>query len=297
VAGPRLLVDAPPFTPSVHGLLSVIDFRSPGDPHWQNGVTWKSLCMSASNGATTYDECIVVTGSGAVPEPSPKADNVDNVYRGATPFTVVARFDCSPVGNEDARQIALDALAKTEGYQAERTFWTGLVDNKTLMFPHLAATTQVVDGQNIVLQNPTSIVVTGSFDVASGLGQLEAALAACYDGVGVIHIPVKALPTFVAWDLVSEQNGRLVTANGNWVAAGSGYPGTSPSGVTPGVEQSWIYATGAVFGYRSDIEFTQERDAIDRALNQIQMIAERNFVLGFDCCHVGLLVDLGVPVT
>jgi hypothetical protein len=307
VAGPRLPVDAPPFTSSPYGLLSVVQLPSPATSHWQNGVTWASNCLATGMGSTTYDECIAVTGAGSPGEPSTKLDNITTIDRGATPFSSYVRFDCSSVGNADAQRVAAAALAQSESFQVERAVWTGLVDGKVLAFPHLAANAEVLDAQSIVLQQAASVVVTGSFDAASALGLLESALAACYNGVGVVHIPVKALPTFVAWGLVKPDGGRdnvtgqvgrrLRTANGNLVAVGAGYPGTSPAGAAAGTEQSWIYATGAVFAYRSDVFYSTLRDSLDRGTNTVSMIAERTYVIGWDCCQVAILVDLGVPVT
>lgn len=307
MAGPRLPVDIPVFTSSPYGLLSVVDFQPTTTPHWQNGVTWQSHCLESGMGNTTYDECIVVTGAGAVPEPSVKNENVDSINRGATPFTAYTRFDCSPVGLNDAEQVARSALSQTEQFQVERSFWTGIVDGKMLAFPHLAANAEVFDGQSILLQSAASIAATGAYDAALGLGLLEDALASCYNGVGVVHVPVKALPTLAANNLITRDGGRdsvtgqvgrrLRTPNGNLVAVGAGYPGTSPAGAAPATNQAWVYATGAVFGYRGPVSYTRARDSIDRGANMMQMIAERTYVLGWDCCHVAVLVNLGVPVT
>jgi hypothetical protein len=265
--------------------------------HWQNGVTWESRCLSPM-GNTTYDECIVVTGAGeAPPQPNAKTDVVNLTLRGSTPFTPFAKFDCSPVGNGDAAKIANDALTQSEPWQIERAFWTGAADGKTVVFPHLAANATVVDAQSIQLQSPASIVVTGAaVDIVTGLGLLEAALADCYNGVGVIHVPVKVLPTLDAWGLVKAYNGILKTLNGNLVAAGAGYPGTSPAGAAPATGESWIYATGAVTMRRGDIKTFTLSESINRGNNTIEMIAERTYVLGWDCCHFAILVDIGVPI-
>jgi len=300
VAGPRLIVNPPAFTPSPYGLLSVAQqVNGDGTPHWQNGVTWQSVCPGSAN-RSTYDECIVVTGSGGPPpEPSVKTENVDLGYRGATPFTVFARFDCSLSGMDDALKIASNTLAQTESWQVERSFWTGLADGRMVVFPHLAANAPVLDAQSIDLQSSASIVVTGgAIDAVTGLGLLEGALADCYNGVGVIHMPVKALPTFQAHGLVTAQNGKLRTLNGNLVAVGGGYPGTSPSGATTPAGEAWLYATGAVFMYRGDVQVPSDKvSSINRATNTRAMIAERTYVLGWDCCHHAVLVDLGVPIT
>lgn len=251
-------------------------------------------------GRLTYDECIAVTGSGGPPpEPSAKTDVLDLTLRGATPFTAYAKFDCALVGMDDALKIATDALAQSESYQVERAFWTGLVDDRTIAFPHLAANADVLDAQGIELQSAASTVVTGAaIDVVSALGLLEGALADCYNGVGVIHVPVKLLPTLQFHNLVTAQNGKLRTLNGNLVAVGAGYPSTSPAGVASPAGESWMYATGAVFMYRGEIQVPADKvSSINRTNNTREMIAERTYVLGWDCCHHAVLVDIGAPIT
>lgn len=308
MAGPRQIVDPPTFTPHRYGLLSVVQTPTPRDSHWQNGVTWSASCLLDGHGDATYDECIATTGSpdGDVPEPSPKTANVEHVLHGATPFTPYVRFDCATVGNAEAQRIATDALAQTESFQVERTFWTGLVDGSTLAFPHLASTVQVLDaGDGAVLQLVSSPVVTGAaVDVATGLGLLEEALADCYGGVGVIHVPIKLLPTLQAHQLVEPVSGRnvgtgqfdrqLQTLAGNLVAVGAGYPGTGPDGTDPGDDAAWMFATGPIFMYRSNVKVNPFASTVNRENNTIEMIAERTYVLGYDCCVHAIQVELGV---
>jgi hypothetical protein len=264
------------------------------------------LCPDFSR--ATYDECIIVTGSGgSPPEPSVKTANVGMVFRGATPFTAYARFNCATVGNDAAIETARAALTQTEGYQVERSFWTGLVDGITGVFPHLAANAQVVDANGIVLQTVASPVVTGTtpLDVATGIGLLEQALADCFGGVGVLHMPTKLLPTLDAIGLLRVVNSRnvgtgqfdrqLQTLNGNLVAVGPGYPGTSPSGAAPTSTSTWVYATGPVFMRRTDVKINPLNQSINRQTNNVEMIAERTYVLGFDCCHLAVPIALGTP--
>lgn len=307
MAGPRQVVDAPTFTPAPYGLFSVVQTPSVSDPHWQNGVTWTSYCPEGM-GAATYDECIAVTGSGGPPpEPSAKTDNVEHVIRGATPFTPYVRFDCSTVGNEEAVQVATDTLNRTEMWQVERAFWTGVVDGRTLAFPHLAANAEVHDANAVLLQTVASPVVTGTTaqDVTTALGQLEQALADCYGGQGVIHVPPKLLPTLDAHQLIRVTNARnvgsgrydrqLQTLNGNLVAVGAGYPGTSPAGVAPATDSTWIYATGAITMRRGNVKVTPFGSAVNRDNNTVEMIAERTYVLTWDCCHFAAHVALSTP--
>ena len=250
-------------------------------------------------GSTTYDECLVVTGIGDVPEPSDKAGNVDVTTRAATPFTAYARFDCSTVGytTEEFARIGTAALTQSESWQIENAIWTGLADDTPVVYPHLSASSIILDAEGYTLQLATSIPVTGAVDVATGLGLVEQSLADCHNGVGVIHVPVKALPTLDAHGLVRDRNGVLKTLNGNIVAVGAGYPGTSPTGVDPGVGASWIYATGPMFLYRSQIRVIPYRESLNRSNNTVEMLAERTYVVGWDCCQSGVLIDIGVPVS
>lgn len=291
MAGARQIVDPPAFTALPYGLWDSIQHPAP-PPHWQQGVTWIGRCPT---GDTTYDECLSVTGTGeAPPEPPAKTANVDQETRGATPFTVYAEFECSPVGVTDASTVAADALARIEQQQVEAAFWTGTVGGQTIAYPHLAADTELADDQDIVLQPVASVAVTGA-DVAHALGELEADLAACYAGQGLIHVPRSALPTLAAAYLIVERDGRLYTPAGNLIVVGGGYTGSAPDGTAPAAGTAWIYATGAAFGYRSDVFFTEVRDSLDRSANTIRMIAERTYVIGFECCLLAAHIVLGVP--
>ena len=291
MAGARQIIDPPAFTPLPYGLWDSIQHPTPSGPHWQQGITWLERCP---DGDTTYDECLTVTGTGAPPEPAAKTGNVEQTYRGATPFTVYAEFECSAVGVGGAESVAADALARVEQQQVEAAFWTGTAGAQAVVFPHLAADTEVVDSQDIVLQPVASPAVTGA-DVAHALGELEAELADCYAGQGLIHVSREALPTLAAWNLIAERDGRLYTTGGNLVVVGGGYTGSGPDGSAPAAGTTWIYATGAAFGYRSDVFFTDVRESLDRSENTIRMIAERTYVIGFECCLLAAQITLGVP--
>lgn len=304
MAGPRLIVDGPSFTPLPYGLWDAVQKPDASDPHWQNGITWWDRCPT---GDTLYEECIAVTGTGGSPTAQASmASNITQQNRGATPFACYVEFDCSPVGLADAQGLADEALTKVSGWQLEKAFWTGVAGKtktgnvaQTTVFPHLAATATLTDpnDSSIVLQPTTNTSVTGSSttDVADGLGQLQGALATCYHGTGVIHVPTVALPTLVAWDLVEDRDGGLYTHIGNRVVVGQGYPGTSPWGAAPAAGSTWIYATGAVFGYTAPVEVGSLNELFDRSENTHHMIAQQVYVLGFECCLFATQIALGVP--
>lgn len=296
--GARLIVNGPDFDLLPYGLWDAVQQRTPDDPHWQQGVTWQDFCPN-STGMTLYDECIAVTGTGAPPPPMPTLTaNVTRTDRGATPFTVYAEYDGSPIGLDMDKAAAESQLTRVEGLHVERAFWTGTAANQQVVWPHLAANTALADPNQIILQPAATPVVTGTgTDVASGLGQLEQQLASCYVGKGLVHIPRSALPTFQAWDLVEDRDGALYTTAGNRVVVGGGYPGTSPAGAAAAAEQTWIYATGAAFGYRSDIFVQQMPGDFDRTKNTVHLQAQRTYLIGFECCLLAANIALGVPVS
>jgi hypothetical protein len=303
--GPRQIVDPPKFTPTPFGLLSVVEFPPLDGSHWENGITYQPVCGDATS---TYDECIAVTGAGGAP-PIPQStfnqSTITHVPRGSTPFTVMVEFDCAAVGNSQARQIAETAMAGNESWQVERSFWTGLAGTavsgpQPVVWPHLAANAVLLDQQGIMIQS-AAVNVTGVStevfpnDIVQALGELEGALADCYNGVGVIHVPQHLLPSLDAWGLVSQQGPQLRTKNGNRVAVGAGYPGTSPAGAVRTKDASWMYATGSVFCFRSGITIrANDTQSFDKQKNTIKMIAERRYVLGWDCCHFAVNAAMGV---
>ena len=296
MANLRRYVAAPAFTPLPFGLLSTLgsETRSPSsDVHFGLGVTYEVIC---GLGASTYNKCISVTGSGLATPPLPPSKTASNTLtaRGATPFAVYTEIDCSAPGFWDrAEASAEEALARVEGYQVEKTLWTGAANGVTVMFPHLAANAQVLDEDGIVLQT-AAVQVTGAaiLDVVEGIGALEYALANCYEGVGVIHVPRNLAPHLAFANLLVREGPRYRTPNGNIVVLGAGYAGTGPDGtLTAG--STWVYATGMPFIYRDQARVLPVGQSIDRGRNTVKAIAERTYVIGWDCCHFAVRISSG----
>lgn len=292
VTNMRLLVDAPPYTPSPYGLLSVADMRSEGDQHWQAGVTWQSNCGDST---TTFDECIS-SSPAASGIPTSKGAGFGPAWRGATPFTVFAEIDCSSIDFYDrADQLATEALTRNETYTVERAFWSGIVDHtQNIAYPHLAADDNVWDPNSVhpILLQQAAYTVTGTgVDPVCALAMLENDLAIEINGQGVIHMPNELAVYLMAENVLIRDGNRLLTPNGNVVVVGNGYTGTGPNGENAdGV--LWMYSTGRVFGYRSSIRILKPPGAFDRSLNTVKVIAERNYVMAYDCYLAGVPVCL-----
>lgn len=288
---PRKYVDPPTRQPLPYSLVQMTDWRDSNDPHWQAGIEWQSLC---GNSATALDYC--VTGAAL---PAQKVDTGGLEPRAANPFTVYAEIDCSPVGTHWERGMA-DArrlLEQSEAHAVEQAFWTGTAAGVTnTVYPRLAADTAVYDtGSSFRVQLQTvAVVVTGGLGVtpALGMGALEDAAADCYHGVVTIHVPMIAIPSLMHRGIIQRDGARLRTISGNTVVVGAGYANTSPAGVAAGVGQAWIYSTGTVFGYRSSVKTFMREQSLERSTNTLKAIAERTYVLGFECCHHAVLINI-----
>jgi hypothetical protein len=293
--GARLPVNPPSFTLPPYGLLTAVDMRSGSDPHWLAGVEWQTVC---GGGGSTYDECVWLNATNGlvISGAAPKVPTADTSTWGATPFTVYEEIDCSPVGfYDDAEKRVRDTLIRNEQFQVERIFWSGAVGDQALgQYPHLASTTQVnavgANGFVTTLQNAATVITGTGLCAQAALGLLEDTFADCYRGTGVIHVPLQLIPYFDEAYLLHREGNRLVTTNGNTVVAGSGYPGTSASGTTT-AGALWMFMTPPVFAYRSAIRVFTKETALDRTVNTVKAIAERNYLLAYDCCLVAVAVS------
>lgn len=290
-------VKAPVVTPLPYGLMSVV--QMPADDtdrvHWANGVQYQPDACEAA--LSTSAQCPVVTGYG-------KEATSDGVpAKGAQAFTVYSSIACTPVGNywEEAEARIRAALTNGEARAVETVFWTGDIDAPSgeVIYPHLAADTEVYDDSGDVLLQPAAdIIVTGAVDIVEAIGLLEGELAECYGGVGVIHAPRAALAHMAANHLIDRSGQTVRTWGGTPIAFGAGYPGTSPAGAAPATGEAWLYATGAISLRRGDITVTSSRvQGLDRSVNTLQLYAERTYVINWDCCLLAIPVSLGGVVT
>lgn len=272
------------FASSRYGLLSVADVSTPGDTRWQNGVEFQPIACDTA--LVTRNSCLTdittkvptVTGSPAF---------------GADPFTVYSWVGCSLVGTPRAEyeRRTTEALARGEGRGVEDVFWTGNANGESVL-PHLAEnTTTVEDG--VVLQTAASPVTTGSaVDVVTAVGLLEGELAQCYGGEGVLHVPATAVAHLADRGQLIQDGDMLRTWYGNRVAVYASNNRQGPTGVNPAAGQYWFYATGPVTVLRSNVFLTPFAESIDRSKNNVVQIAERTYIIKWDCCHLAAQVAL-----
>lgn len=280
----RMLVAPPARTLLPYGLMSVAQMPPESDVYWQNGVRFEPDTCSQANVTTT--DC-----------PAPPVDKIPTDpmgLRGSNPFTVYTMPICSPVGYiDEARTRAIAALTSGEARTVEQEFWTGAFGTT----PHLAASVGITGSDGVVEQSAASVVATGGpMDVVEGIALIDEALSTCYGNEGVIHVPRSVLTHMQAWGLVIQDGSRLRTRSGHLVAAGAGYTGSSPTAPTggPGVGLRWVYATGAVSIRRTEVQVPESRPGgiLNRVKNDVVLVAERTYVIGWDCCHFAIPINI-----
>lgn len=256
------LVEAPAPVPYRHGLFSVVEPRvvSPTggvlDEHWRLGVTWQS--QACSEAKETTGPCIDADVEGLTPDEYCSVSEYD-------PFTVYAYNDDAVPGHTlvEHEANAIARLTAGEQLAAEKHLWT-----------------QIATAAGA----PTNLT---AFNLKYALGWVEQALAERYGSTGVIHM--SRLAAIMARDLLRVEGARLTTYGGTPVVAGGGYDvvgATTPTTAT-------IFATGPLVMYRGEVDTRQ--NAVDKAINSVSIIAQRDYVLGWDCVAFGADVTLATP--
>jgi hypothetical protein len=290
VTAGRAYVRAPAFIPHRFGLLSAADVADDGAQRWRNGVDTEALPCDEAQALIL--NCPVVTGT------TKTATSTGFPIQGAEPFTVYAEIPCSPVGlGEPGIQAnTVEALRRGEGRAAERVFWTGTALGGTIR-PHLAedtASSETSPGGVLTVLQTAATVVTGTVVGAEvGLAYLEGALAECYGGEGIIHVPATVGSYLYSKGGAVRDGDRLRTGLGNKIAIYASNDREGPTGVDPAAGSFWMYATGNVNVHRSEIEEASgPRAALDRSNNTFVYIAERTYVIHWDCCHLAQQITL-----
>lgn len=253
------------------------------------------------------DSCVVpletstqcVSGVGLLPAKVP-LDGAN--WRGTDPFAVYTWLDCGlvGVGETELKRRTLAAHRNNVETAVERVFWEGSAYNPNVQ--HLAEDTEIIEtsgGSEVVIQTAAS-VVTGTYDVVEAIGILEYLGARNgYAGKLLIHMPRELVAHMAANHLLVTRGPQLETPGGSIVVGGAGYLRTGPDGTTPADGVTWIYATGSVAWWESDVMW-QARDArefLGRDINDTVLILEQWFAVGWDCAHYALQVSTGGVIT
>ena len=278
------LVNLPRSADRRYGLLDVFSPQSPGDNHWViGGVNFEDDLCGASLEAF-LDNCPPVTGFTKTNE----RGGIDSCA--SDPFQVKAGVLCSTGGRAPGEwfEIARQRLLQWEGKKVEEVFWTGVTANGNIS-PSLATGNDDCDLDVTDLTGGG-----GAVNPVDGISLLEDAIADTFPGEGYIHVPTR-LPAYLkTLDQMDLDNGVLYSPSGNRYVVGTGYPGSGPANVAAGAGTTWIFATGPIGIWRSNMYMTPEEigQAVNRSINDVEVMAERYYVLGFSCAVFAVNVDL-----
>lgn len=261
-------VAAPPVVPYRYGLFSVVSPRNAEltptgaiEEHWRAGVVWES--QACRDGAVTQGACIdpesAFYQSPLIPTSCAPLKTFD-------PFTVYVYNNDSIPGYtlEQHMQQTIERLTNNEQRLVEESFL------------------QIVN--DCAGADPDTSPDLSDFSLEFSLGFLEQFLANNYGGTGVIYMSRQAAT--MLWENLRVEGARLVTTGGTPVVAYGGYQSTT----LPPTVLSDMFATGTPVMYRGDVDVREA--AINKAINEVSYIAQRDYVVGFDCVCMAATVRL-----
>lgn len=251
------LVEAPAVVPLPYGLFSIAEARLATDTHWRLGVKWQSQACSPVKGTT---------GACIDDEVAPLDPDDYCSVTAVEPFTVYAYNNDEIPGHSLAEHEAnaVARLVNGEQHAVESQLWAQMSADPAITLTDLSGAPHGV-----------------------ALGYIEQMLANNYFGQGVIHMD--RMTATVLWEYIDVSGGRLQTRLGTPIIAGGGYGNMAD----PPVDEFYLYGTGAVVMYRGDID-TRQR-AIAKSTNQVSYIAQRDYVVGYDCYGIGTKFTLTTP--
>jgi hypothetical protein len=273
---PRFVAVPAPELPRF-GLESVVLWQETG-PKDLLGVgiePWRCDAARLTSGLFCLDESESPYG-----QPKAFESGVGSVL--ASPFAVYGEYSCNPVGRSEAEaeERARQHLRTGASRAIERAIQFGEPGNEPTLV------TEAVD------INPGGAVST-----VEGIALLEQHLGENYGGTGVLHMSRRLATHAIAEGLVISDGSQLRTSLGTLVAAGSGYdssqgPDESPEspGESPSDSELWVYATGAVYGWRSDVQVIPGGAAMDIEYNTLTVLAEQIYVLAWECLTAAVLI-------
>lgn len=253
-------IEAPPVLPSRFGLFSVAEMRPSTDPHTFLGVNWTSAgCGPVGAIETCAPEDALLPSSKNLEDAAITVGEAD-------PFAVYGKALCSPIGFslEDAKQLANEHLVNGEESAVE----------SVLRLRHLqAAGTPVPEA---------------AADLELAVATLEQRIGTEYGSLGVIHADRFTASLLASRDIARPDGAVLRTHLGTPVVAGTGYEVFSDTAPT-------LFGTGQVAVIRGDV-FLGSGDTyggFDRTVNDLLVLAEREYVLAVNLCGGVLSVTVG----
>lgn len=266
-----MLVSKPtPSTPLRYGL-------------FQAAVGPLDLPVHARTGGLQYVHAMCGEGSGyeitcGITPASKSFDGTVETVLGA-PFVVYAALTCGAVGFDftEQRSLVVEKLKSVEQAVVEQVFSTSAFGQA----PGLLAADGIVP------------VTGGGTTAVEVVSELERAMycgfdttASNYGPPAYLHMSIPVFNELKAQHLIDLGTDlRWRTPLGTVVSSGC-YAGDDPDGVAAADGTFWIYITGQTTVWRTsdaDLQVAPVEGSLDRTTNQMLMLAEREYVVTYEC--------------
>lgn len=269
---PPVLTEKPtPSMPLRYGLL-------------QAAVGPLDLPVHARNGGLRYVTSLCASGFGyeieCIADQNSKASEfaLGTTTVTGLPFIVAATVTCGAVGFtfDEQRAFVMERLRGVEQSVLETIFSTS----------SFGQSPGLITGDGIT-------TVTGAGDtVVQVLSELERARYCGFTGnttqygpPGYLHVAIPVFNALKEAHLIEFDGTRWRTPMGTVVSAGC-YANNDPAGAAPADGVFWMYLTGQTVIWRTSddqVQVAPVEGSLNRATNQMMMLAEREYVVTYEC--------------
>jgi hypothetical protein len=252
---------------------------------FQAAVGPLDLPTHARNGGLHYETAICGIGHGYEVECLVDLNSKSGFWTGngtttvlGAPFVVAATVQCGSAGYtyDEQRAFVLERLKGVEQSVVEQVFSTST----------LGQSPGLITGDGIT-------TVTGAGDtVVQVLSELERARYCGFTGnlaqygvPGYLHVAIPVLNALKEAHLVEFDGTRWRTPMGTVVSAGC-YANNDPAGAAPADGVFGMYLTGQTTVWRTadnDVQIAPVEGSLNRTTNQMLMLAEREYVVTYEC--------------
>lgn len=268
-----MLVDKPtPSMPLRYGL-------------FQAAVGPLDLPVHARNGGLQYINPLCRTGNLYENECPPSALDSKAAFFGVgtetvlgAPFLATATITCGTVGftYEELRAMTLEALKGVEQTLVEEALSTGAEGQD----PSLLAADGII---TVTGGGATAVEVISELERARYCG--FGANQTNYGPPGYLHMAIPVFNELKSQHLIDFDGTRWRTPMGTVVSTGC-YANNDPAGAAPVDGVFWVYITGQTTIWRTsdaNVHIAPVEGSLDRTTNQMLMLAEREYVVTYEC--------------
>lgn len=251
---------------------------------FQAAVGPRDLPVHARNGGLQYVHALCGEGFGyeiaCIGDQASKADSFEaglDTVLGA-PFIVYATVTCGTVGytSDELRSFVVERLKGVEQSVVEQVLSTGDFGQA----PGLTAADGIV---TVTGAGTTAVEVVSELERAMYCG--FDTTVSNYGPPAYLHMAIPVFNELKSQHLIEFDGTRWRTPLGTVVSTGC-YANNDPDGDPAADGTFWVYITGQTTVWRtgdSEIFVPPIEGALNRATNQVTMIAEREYVVTYEC--------------